>query len=467
MRMYMVDEGLYGMATQVASSYVFLFILFGALLSASGVSALFTDCAMKIAGTRPGGPAKVSIISSALMGTISGSSAANVATTGAFTIPLMKKNGFAPAFAGAVESVASTGGMIMPPIMGSAAFLMVQYLGVPYSRIIEAAIIPAILYYLSVYMWVHYQALKTNIKTMDRDSIPPIEDFARRSLLFLPLVAIIASMLIGYTAIFSAFVAMGVTLAVWAVQKAHITLKAVQKALESGVKASLTSMMACITAGIIVGVCNMTGLGQVLTYNIVKLSGGSLLMALLLTAAACIILSMGLPAAACYILVATIVVGSLTKMGAAAIAAHMFVFYFSCYSNITPPVAIASYTAAGIAGAKPLDVAVWGLRIAAPGFIIPFLFVYNPTLLLEAYTVPSLIIVSGASIIGVIFMAVGGVGYMRAPLHMVTRCIFVAASVLMIIPEYITTAVGVILLVIGMLFQRQLDHRRTESARTE
>lgn len=467
MRMYMVDEGLYGMATQVASSYVFLFILFGALLSASGVSALFTDCAMKIAGTRPGGPAKVSIISSALMGTISGSSAANVATTGAFTIPLMKKNGFAPAFAGAVEAVASTGGMIMPPIMGSAAFLMVQYLGVPYSRIIEAAIIPAILYYLSVYMWVHYQALKTNIKTMDRDSIPPIEDFARRSLLFLPLVAIIASMLIGYTAIFSAFVAMGVTLAVWAVQKAHITLKAMQKALESGVKASLTSMMACITAGIIVGVCNMTGLGQVLTYNIVKLSGGSLLMALLLTAAACIILSMGLPAAACYILVATIVVGSLTKMGAAAIAAHMFVFYFSCYSNITPPVAIASYTAAGIAGAKPLDVAMWGLRIAAPGFIIPFLFVYNPTLLLEAYTVPSLIIVSGASIIGVIFMAVGGVGYMRAPLHMVTRCIFVAASVLMIIPEYITTAVGVILLVIGMLFQRQLDHRRTESARTE
>lgn len=154
-------------------------------------------------------------------------------------------------------------------------------------------------------------------------------------------------------------------------------------------------------------------------------------------------------------------------MGAAAIAAHMFVFYFSCYSNITPPVAIASYTAAGIAGAKPLDVAMWGLRIAAPGFIIPFLFVYNPTLLLEAYTVPSLIIVSGASIIGVIFMAVGGVGYMRAPLHMVTRCIFVAASVLMIIPEYITTAVGVILLVIGMLFQRQLDHRRTESARTE
>ena len=459
MRMYMVDEGLYGMATQVASSYVFLFILFGGLLSASGVSALFTDCAMKVAGSRPGGPAKVSIISSALMGTISGSSAANVATTGAFTIPLMKKNGFPPAFAGAVEAVASTGGMIMPPIMGSAAFLMVQYLGVPYSRIVLAAVIPAFLYYLSVYMWVHYQALKVNVAIIEKDKIPPIQDFWRRALLFLPLIAIIACMMIGYTAIFSAFVAMVVTLAAWAVQRDHITLKGVLKALISGVKASLTSMMACIAAGIIVGVCNMTGLGQVLTYNIVKLSGGSLLAALLLTAAACIILSMGLPAAACYILVATIVVSSLTKMGAVAIAAHMFVFYFSCYSNITPPVAIASYTAAGLAGAKPMDVAVWGLRIAAPGFIIPFLFVYNPILLLESYTALSLLLVVIASVLGVIFMAIGGVGYLRAPLHIVTRGLFIIASVLMIIPETVTTIIGAVMVVIGLVLQKQLDKR--------
>ena len=421
---------------------------------------------MKVAGSRPGGPAKVSIISSALMGTISGSSAANVATTGAFTIPLMKKNGFSPAFAGAVEAVASTGGMIMPPIMGSAAFLMVQYLGVPYSRIIMAALIPAILYYLSVHMWVHYQALKTKVQVLDKSSIPPIEDFARRSLLFLPLAAIIISMIVGYTAIFSAFIAMIVTLLVWAVQKVHITVKGVLDALISGVKASLTSMMACIVAGIIVGVCNMTGLGQVLTYNIVKLSGGSLLAALFLTAAACIILSMGLPAAACYILVATIVVGSLTKMGAAAIAAHMFVFYFSCYSNITPPVAIASYTAAGLAGAKSMDVAVWVLKIAAPGFIVPFLFVYNPILLMENYTVLGLLIVVVAAVIGVVFLAIGGVGYMKHPLHPVIRGVFIVASILMIVPEIITTVVGAVMVVLGILLQRQFDRQIHEAEKT-
>lgn len=459
MRMYMVDEGIYGMATQVASSYVFLFILFGALLSASGVSSLFTDCAMKIAGSRPGGPAKVSIISSALMGTISGSSAANVATTGAFTIPLMKKNGFEPEFAGAVEAVASTGGMVMPPIMGSAAFLMVQYLGVPYSRIIAAAIIPAVLYYLSCYMWVHYKALKNRIPVMRKDEIPPIPDFGRRVILFLPLIVIVVCMIIGFTAIFSAFIAMGATLIAWAIQKDHITVKGVLRALESGVKAALTSMMACIAAGIIVGVCNMTGLGQVLTYNIVKLSGNSLPIALLLTAAACIILSMGLPASACYILVATIVVGSLTKMGAAAIAAHMFVFYFSCYSNITPPVAIASYTAAGIAGAKPLDVATWGLKIAAPGFIIPFLFIFNPTILLENVQVVELIIVTVASIIGVTFIAIGGVGYMKENLYPVTRILFIVAALLMIVPEYISTIVGIGLLVVAFVLQKVLQKK--------
>ena len=460
MRMYMVDEGVYGMATQVASSYVFLFILFGGLLNASGVSALFTDCAMKIAGSRPGGPAKVSIISSGLMGTISGSSAANVATTGAFTIPLMIKNGFEPAFAGSVEAVASTGGMIMPPIMGSAAFLMVQYLGVPYSRIVLAAIIPAFLYYLSVYMWVHFKALRAGIKTMEKGSIPPIADFARRSLLFLPLIAIVVSMLVGYTAIFSAFVGMVVTLFAWLLQREHPTVRKLLAALESGVKSSLTSMMACIAAGIIVGVCNMTGLGQVLTYNIVKLSGGSLLVALLLTAFACIILSMGLPAAACYILVATIVAASLTRMGAVAIAAHMFVFYFSCYSNITPPVAIASYTAAGLAGAKPMDVALWGLKVAAPGFIIPFLLVFNPILLLENYTIPSLCFTTAASILGVIFMAIAGVGYLHSPLNLLSRSIFFAASLLLIVPETITSIIGAVMIVVGIVVQKAAETKR-------
>ena len=331
MRMYMVDEGLYGMTAQVACSYVFLFIVFGAFLSSSGVAEFFNDASNRIAGARAGGPAKVAVISSGLMGTISGSSAANVATTGVFTIPMMKKVGFSSEFAGAVESVASTGGMIMPPIMGSAAFLMMQYLGVPFSSIMRAAIFPAIFYFFSVYMWVHFTALRLGNHGLSKDEIPPIHDLKRRILLLTPLIAIIISMLIGYTAIFAAFIGIFVTLLAGLVQKDRITFKKIIGALISGAKASLTAMIACIVAGIIVGVCNLTGLGQVITYNITQISGNNLLFALFLTAFCCIILSMGLPAAACYILVATIVAPALIRMNVTPMAAHMFVFIFSCY----------------------------------------------------------------------------------------------------------------------------------------
>lgn len=266
------------------------------------------------------------------MGTISGSAAANVATTGVFTIPMMKKVGFSPEFAGAVESVASTGGMIMPPIMGSAAFLMMQYLGVPFSSIMRAAIFPAIFYYFSIYMWVHFTALHLGNHGLSKDEIPPIHDLKRRILLLTPLIAIIISMLIGYTAIFAAFIGIFVTLLAGLVQKDRITFKKIIGALISGAKASLTAMIACIVAGIIVGVCNLTGLGQVITYNITQISGNNLLFALFLTAFCCIILSMGLPAAACYILVATIVAPALIRMNVTPMAAHMFVFIFSCYS---------------------------------------------------------------------------------------------------------------------------------------
>lgn len=225
MRMYMVDEGLYGMTAQVACSYVFLFIVFGAFLSSSGVAEFFNDASNRIAGARAGGPAKVAVISSGLMGTISGSAAANVATTGVFTIPMMKKVGFSPEFAGAVESVASTGGMIMPPIMGSAAFLMMQYLGVPFSSIMRAAIFPAIFYYFSIYMWVHFTALHLGNHGLSKDEIPPIHDLKRRILLLTPLIAIIISMLIGYTAIFAAFIGIFVTLLAGLVQKDRITFK--------------------------------------------------------------------------------------------------------------------------------------------------------------------------------------------------------------------------------------------------
>lgn len=465
MRMYMVDEGLYGMTAQVACSYVFLFIVFGAFLSSSGVAEFFNDASNRIAGARPGGPAKVAVISSGLMGTISGSAAANVATTGVFTIPMMKKVGFPAEFAGAVEAVASTGGMIMPPIMGSAAFLMMQYLGVPYSDIMRAAIFPALLYYFSVYMWVHYTALRMGNRGLPKEEIPPIQNLKRRIILLLPLVAIIVSMLIGYTAIFAAFIGIFVTILAGLFQVDRITIKKIIGALISGAKSSLTAMIACIVAGIIVGVCNLTGLGQVITYNITELSGGSLLFTLFLTAFSCIILSMGLPAAACYILVATIVAPALVRMDVTPMAAHMFVFIFSCYSNITPPVAIASFTAAGIAQCRPFDVAIQGLKVAAPSFIIPFMFVYNPALLLENVGFLEVLITVITTTIGVLYIAIAGAGYSFHATKLPIRIAYGLAALLLIIPEHVTDAIGVVILIIATIIDRKLSDNNRPALR--
>ena len=458
MRMYMVSEGVYGLTTQTASSYIFLFILFGGLLNESGVGELFTDVANRIAGRRAGGPAKVAVISSGLMGMISGSAAANVATTGAFTIPMMKREGFPKEFAGAVEAVASTGGLIMPPIMGSAAFLMVQYLGVPYNRIMLAAIVPALLYYLSCYICVHFKAHSIGHHGKPKDEIPRIEDLRRRIFLVLPVIGIIVAMVSGLTPIFAALIGMALTIFAGVIQRGdrRMTFKMILNGFVNGANSALTACVACIAAGIIVGVCTLTGIGQVLTYNIVALSGNNLLFALILTAVSCILLSMGLPAAACYILVATIVAPALVEMGVAPIAAHMFVFYFASLSNITPPVAIASYTAAGISGAKPFEVAWTAIKIALPGFIIPFLFAYNPILLLENATLTPAMIAIVTSIIGVVFMAIASVGYSYTRINWLLRAPYIIGALLVIIPETVTDIIGVAIIAVTLIVDRKL-----------
>ena len=466
LRMYLVDEGIYGITTQVASSYIFLFILFGGVLAESGTAQFFIDLSNKLTGRAIGGPAKVATISSALMGTISGSAAANVATTGTFTIPMMKKIGFKPEFAGAVEAVASTGGMIMPPIMGAAAFLMSQYLGISYSKVAFAAIVPALLYYLSVYTWVHFEASRLNLATFDTNELPAIEDIKRKMLLFLPLVAIIIAMLQGRTPIFAAFLGMMVCIVVGVFQKKRLTLVRLAQGLIEGSQSSISAAMACICAGIIVGITSMTGVGQVITYNITILSGNSLFVALALTAVASLILSMGLPATACYIIVATVIAPALIKMGAIPIAAHFFVFYFSCLSNITPPVAIASYTAAGIAKANPFSVGWNAMKIAAPGFIIPFLFVYNPVLLLQFSTPVSLFSAILTASIGVIFLSASGAGYLFHKISLFVRGCYFAGSWLLIIPGWRTDLLGILILGIGLFTDRKLirevlkEHRR-------
>jgi TRAP transporter 4TM/12TM fusion protein len=453
LRMYLVDEGIYGLTTQVASSYIFLFILFGAFLSESGVGEFFTDIANKIAGASAGGPAKVATLSSGLMGTISGSAAANVATTGAFTIPMMKKEGFSSAFAGAVEATASTGGMIMPPVMGAAAFLMAQYLSVSYSVIMRAALLPALLYYFSVYWWVHFCALKLGIIGVKRSDIPPIPNFYRKLLLLLPLIVIIWAIFQGYTPIYAAFLGMIVTLVAGFLQRKRMTIKNIFKGLIEGAQSSISAVMACIAAGIIVGVTSMTGLGQVITYNIVGLAGDNLFCALLLTALASLVLSMGLPATACYIIVGTVVAPALIRMGAIALSAHMFVFYFSCLSNITPPVAIASYTAAGIAKANPVEVAWNSMKIAAPGFLIPFLFVYNPVMLLESGTFSfEFLWAAITDVVGVFFFTVAGAGYLTSDLSFFPRACFFVGSLLMMIPEFWTDMGGILIVTLTTCF---------------
>ncbi len=448
MRMYMVSEGVYGLCTQIASSYIFLFILFGAVLERSGVGQFFTDSANRIAGASAGGPAKVAVISSGLMGMISGSAAANVATTGAFTIPMMKKEGFANKFAGAVEATASTGGLIMPPVMGSAAYLMVQYLNVPYSRIMLAALIPAFLYYLSCFFWVHFEALRIGHRGKDRKLIPKLADLKHRIWLLLPLAGIIFGMVLGYTPIFAALFGMALCLFAGLIQKPEnrLSLRKIVDGFSNGSKSALTASIACVAAGIIVGVCSMTGIGQILTYNIVAISGGSLFFALILTAFSCLLLSMGLPATACYVLVATIVAPALIEMGVAPIAAHMFVFYFASLSNVTPPVAVASYTAAGLADAKPFEVAWQAMKIALPGFIVPFLFAYNPIILFENAEPIHLIIVIITSVTGVIFMAIAGAGRSFDKIKMPLRLSYIISALLLIDPGYVTDIIGMVLI---------------------
>ena len=456
-RMVMTSDGIYGQTTNVASSYIFLFIIFGSLLNKSGTGEFFTDVANKIAGKATGGPAKVAVISSGLMGTISGSAAANVATTGAFTIPMMKKAGFDPAFAGAVEAVASTGGMIMPPIMGSAAFIMATYLSSPYSAIMGAAVVPAILYYLSCFCWVHFMASRLSLKGVERTEQDPLHDFGRRVWLFAPLVTIIVALLLGYTAIFAAFMGMIATILVSQIQRKRMTFREFIEGLAGGSRSALSALIACVAAGIIVGVCNMTALGTTVTYNIISLSGGNLFIALLLTAVASIILSMGLPATACYIVVATVVAPALVNMGCNLFSAHFFVFYFSCLSNITPPVAIASYTAAGIAHAKPWMVGVKSMAIAAPGFLIPFMFAYQPMLVGQNIeSILSFAIVLLTATVGVVFRAAAGAGHLVINHPVWLRFIYGIGSLLLIVPESITDICGVALIVVAIVIERIL-----------
>ena len=465
-QLYLKTEGLYSSAIGASVSFIFLFILFGAFLAKSGMGKLFNDLALALAGSRQGGPAKVAVISSGFMGSINGAAVANVVSTGAFTIPLMKKIGYHPNFAGAVEASASVGGQILPPIMGASAFIMAETTGVKYSTIALAALLPALLYYISVIAQVHFRAGKRNLKGLSKDQLPQLKLVMKeRGHMFIPIIALVAFLIesvpVGYAASYTILITIVVS---WLRKETRMGLKEIIEALEDGAKQSLPVMAACAVVGIIIGVVNLTSFGTVMTSYIVTFGAGSLLLTLILTMLASIVLGMGLPSIPAYIITATMAAPALADFNIPLLVSHMFVFYFGIFANITPPVALASFAGAGIAGGDPMRTGWQSLKLALAGFIIPFIFVYNPNMLMidinnavitaNSFPLPAvteIISVCVTSILGVIGLSAAIEGYFKHSINNIFRIILAVGSVLLISPEFISDIIGITILAIMLI----------------
>ena len=443
--LFYTTEGVIGTPVGVCSTYIVLFIIFGAFLEATGISDFFIQCANMIAGSASGGPAKVAVISSALCGMVSGSSVGNTVTTGSVTIPMMKKTGYPGEFAGAVEAAASTGGQIMPPIMGAAAFLMAEMVGVPYSQIVIKAILPAVLYFTGIFLMVHLRAKRMGLKGIPREQLPKAKEILPRIYLLIPLVALVYLITAGYTMSRAAIIATFLCIVVSLFNPGHrMTPKKFLDALETGAKNTLSIAVACGIAGIIAGVVTMTGLGQVFIDVIVNISNGNLLIALIFTMLCCIVLGMGVPTTATYIIMATTCAPILTTgMGLNAICASMFVFYFGIVADITPPVALAAYAGSAIAKSDPMRTALNASKLAIGAFLIPYIFCLNPAMLLIDTNVPEFIMIIITSVIGMFAISAALEGYMVSNLNPVFRIVLAAAGLMLIYPGTVTDIIGI------------------------
>ena len=385
-QIYLSTEGIFGSTLGVSASYVMLFVLFGAFMERSGTGQLFMDFALSITGRYAGGPGKVAVVSSSLFGTVSGSAVANVMVDGPITIPLMKRTGFRPHFAAAVEAVASTGGQLMPPIMGAAAFVMAEFLAVPYAQVALWAVVPSFLYYTAVFFAVHFEAKRYKLAGVPASELPRFGSVMRdRGHLFVPILLVLFGLMAGYSAPLCALVGALACIPMALLRKATragIRWRSVIDALEDGAKNTLAVAMACACAGIVIACVTITGLGIVFTQMVVGLAQNSLILALILTALAGIVLGMGMPTTPAYIMMVALLVPAVIKLGAVTPAAHMFAFYFAILSSITPPVALAVFAAAGLAKSNMWMSGFAAMRVAAPAYIVPFMFVYEPTLLL-------------------------------------------------------------------------------------
>jgi TRAP transporter 4TM/12TM fusion protein len=381
--LFMRENGIYGIPLMVMATYIFLFILFGAILVRSGAGRFFINVALALTGSTVGGPAKAAVVSSCLMATVSGSAVANVVTTGSFTIPLMKRIGYRPHFAGAVEACSSSGGQIMPPVMGAAAFVIAEFLNVPYLFVAISAIFPALIYFFSIFVMVHFEAKRKGLTTIDPSELPSLkQELKRGGHLFLSILLIIILLVVGYTPMYAAFWAIVSIFILSALRKeTRMSPLDILSALEEGARSAVPVSVACAAAGIIIGCVFVSGVGLKFTNVIVTLAGGHLWVTLILTMFASLILGMGLTTTAVYITLAALVIPAVTRMGVEPIAAHLFAFYFGLVSAITPPVALASFAAAGIAGSNPMQTGFHSCRLGIAKYVLPFVFVYAPGML--------------------------------------------------------------------------------------
>jgi TRAP transporter 4TM/12TM fusion protein len=467
-QIYLSTEGIFGSTLGVSASYVMLFVLFGAFMERSGTGQLFMDFAMSITGHSAGGPGKVAVVSSSLFGTVSGSAVANVMVDGPITIPLMKRTGFRPPFAAAVEAVASTGGQLMPPIMGAAAFVMAEFLAVPYAQVALWAAIPALLYYLAVFFSVHFEAKRYQLAGVPKHELPRFSHvMLQRGHLFVPILVVLFGLLLGYSAPLAALVAALACLPIALLRpltRAGISWRSVLGALEDGARNTLAVAMACACAGIVIGCVTITGLGISFTQVVIALAQDSLLLALVLMALAGIVLGMGMPTTPAYIVMVALLVPAVIKLGAVTPAAHMFALYFAILSAITPPVALAVFAAAGLAKANMWSTGWASMRAAAPAYIVPFMFVYEPALLtIGAWTTTLHALVSAS--LGVILLAAGLFGYLLRPAPMWQRALLVVAAFCLIKPGWLTDLVGLALAAVVVAAQVLSTRARVVPAR--
>ena len=453
--MYLGTEGIFGTPLEVSSTFVFMFILFGSILEKTGIGRFIIDLSLALAGWSTGGPAKVAVVSSGLMGTVSGSSVANVCTTGMFTIPLMKSVGYEPYFAGAVEAVSSTGGQIMPPVMGAAAFIMAQILGVPYIQVVIAAIVPALLYYFAVMVQVHFEAARLGLMGLPFSKLPPLKPLVKeKGFLLIPLVAIIYFLIAGYTPLKAAFNGILVSFVLsWLHKETRLTPVRLMEAFEAGARGAIGVACACATVGIVVGMGTLTGLALRIANAIVTMAGGSKILTLCYTMLASLLLGMGLPTTANFIVTSTMAAPALKLLGVPDMAAYMFVFYFGIAADLTPPVALAAYAGAGIAGSDPMKTGFTAFKLALAGFLVPYIYVYNPMLLFIGAEPLPMIQAICTALLGVFLLGMSTIGFFRAPMAWYIRILAFAGAIGLLIPGTMTDLVGLALLVLIVVVQ--------------